>query len=367
MKYLYTFALIGMAAWAHAQPIPFEFSGGRIVVNASMANADALAFLLDSALPAPVIDLDLAGQLQLTLDENSAVDMPGPDGLFVRAVPCELPKVFVSGAAFGPTMSVAMDLKPFTDKLGRPVDGIVNFTALAPIVTVNFQRSELYMNLEFPSNLQAIPLRKAADGSWMASVTIDDAVATDAAIDFSMSGTIAIPEEFASNRGIITGDTPLLSTGPDVGRVRLQRLRLGGAVIESPICDLTATGAHPRIGLGFLKHWPVTFDTANARMGIEVDELERIDAPLVGVGVALVRQRPGGWEVAVAEGTSAEAANVTTGDVLTAVNGEFIGGFTLDAARKALELTQGQSAECRFERAESGSVYKVTLTAEELL
>lgn len=367
MKFIVSMAVAWSCIAAFGQSIPIEVVRNRIIVSATVGDSEAGHFAIDSALPVPVIHVGAVERFGVSLDENDALDMPGPDGQFVRAIPGALPGMRVGSLSVTAVDCVAMDLTPISDRLGTPIDGLINISHLGPVVSVDIARKMITVSLRSGPQANGALMRRGADGSWMVGIVLNDAVAADAVIDLSYAGTVSVPEEFADNRGLIAGDMPILDAGGGAATTRLKRLRVGDATMDSPLCDLMATGSQLRIGMGFLSRWPVTLDMKSSQLVVGMTEESEADTPLVGFGMALVRQVPGGWEVAVAEGTPASEGGVVTGDRLTAVDGEFVGGLTYDEVAAYLAIDEGKSVECRMERAQNASVFKVRLIARRLL
>lgn len=356
-------------AAAAAESIPFDYIRGRIIVEGSLNTSGGQAFIVDSALPLPVIDRRFAREQDLSVDEVNAVEMPDPQGQFVRAAPVSFDRIAIGQRTLPAREGVTIDLAPVADRIGLSVAGMVDISQLAPVAAIDFEKHAIILNPPAADSARSVPIRRAEDGGWLVNIVIDDAVAMEAAIDFGFAGVISIPQAIATNRGILTATSRVLrGIDSEARMMRVTRIRLGDASIESPIADIVPAGSRPRIGTGFFENWRTAFNFADQVLHIESNIDEVLTAPqLLGTGLSLRQCTPNGWILDVAVASPAAKAGIMPGDRLQFVDGQEVVSLHYADTDALIQRASQAPIECVVWRPAEEESFSVELEAKLLL
>jgi hypothetical protein len=120
-------------------------------------------------------------------------------------------------------------------------------------------------------------------------------------------------------------------------QVRLQNVRVGNCTVSDPLCAVMADADDIRVGLGFLRHFDVTFWFGAGKMRIEPAGDNPVKEPAVfSMGLSPQQLHGPYWTLCVAESLPAARAGILTGAILTEVNGKDAANLTYGAVSRLL-------------------------------
>src|SRR5258708_6484518 len=109
--------------------VPFEFVHNQIVVTVKIAGKGPYSMLFDTDTDPSAIDLAIAKELGLGLDSRSYTAAGGGrDAQTVQLT--RLPSVELGTLVAKQLVAGAIDLKKFSAKLERPINGVLGYTFL---------------------------------------------------------------------------------------------------------------------------------------------------------------------------------------------------------------------------------------------
>jgi predicted aspartyl protease len=257
--------------------VPFEFVHNQIVVTVKIAGKGTYQMLLDTDTDPSAIDLAAAKELGLGLDSRSYAATGG--GSVPQTVQLtRLPSVELGTMIARDVVAEAIDLKKLSNKLERPIHGVLGYTFLKDrIIQIDYPASKLRFFAESPYagiqnqpntvNKIAMPFRYD-NGVLIDSVFINGQK-LKATLDTGSSGTFALTPEAVAILGLEdqaqdgAGDKSVDEFKSGV----LKSVRIGRLSLESAPASFWPAGAgHDKakfqvnIGNGFFKEYLVTFD-----------------------------------------------------------------------------------------------------------
>jgi predicted aspartyl protease len=262
--------------------VPFEFVYNQIVVAVKIAGKGPYHVLVDTGSDPSAIDLATAKELGLGLDSRSyAASGGGNDIQTVHLT--RLPSVELGAVVAKDVVAGAIDLKKLSDKLARPINGVLGYTFLKDrIIQIDYAASKLRFFAESPYagiqnqpntvNKIAMPFRYD-DGVLIDSVFINGQK-LKAALDTGSSGTFALTPEAVAILGLEdqaqdgAAEKSVGYNGQYESKSGLVKsVRIGRLSLESAPVSFWPTGAgHDKakfqlnIGNGFFKNYLLTFD-----------------------------------------------------------------------------------------------------------
>jgi predicted aspartyl protease len=262
--------------------VPFEFAHNQIVVTVKIAGKGPYQMLLDTDTDPSAIDLAAAKELGLGLDSRSYPATGG--GSVPQTVQLtRLPSVELGTIIAKDVVAGAIDLKKLSDKLGRPIHGVLGYTFLKErIIQIDYPASKLRFFAESPYagiqnqpntvNKIAMPFRYDS-GVLIDSVFINGQK-LKATLDTGSSGTFALTPEAVAILGLEdqaqdgAGEKSVGYNGEYESKSGvLKSVRIGRLSLESAPASFWPAGAgHDKakfqvnIGNGFFKDYLVTFD-----------------------------------------------------------------------------------------------------------
>jgi len=354
IAFVITASICAIAAGAESS-IPVDIIRGRVAINAYINGNGPFVFLLDSALPQPVIDSGAARTLVLAPLEGAGIEMPDAEGNLVAGHTVEAVQLRLGDVPLEPMRPAAINLSPLTAILGATVSGMLDVRHLGDYVTLDLPRERLVVGGE-PHRDEGIPLDFTSDGAIQVTAVVDGEHPVEATVDLAYGGWLSIPVDLAETRSLIGSEAPRLrvdAAEPDSVasvQVRLKSLRLGPAVVEDPLLDLWPTGGRVRIGTAFLKQYSVSIDWTNKTLHIDVAGGSRVVVPPIeGTGLTLKVLEGRFWTVHVAEGSPAFRSGVRTGYRLKAVNGQSMEGAEYASAMESLSVDVGETVRVTLE------------------
>src|SRR6266853_758993 len=262
--------------------VPFEFVHNQIIVTVKIAGKGPYHMLVDTDSDPSAIDLATAKELGLGLDSKSyAATGGGSDTQTVQ--PTLLPSVELGTILARDVVAGAIDLKKLSDKLERPIHGVLGYTFLKDrIIQIDYAASKLRFFAESPYagiqnqpntvNKIAMPFRY--DGGVLIDSVFINGQKLKAKLDTGSSGTFALTPEAAAILGLEdqAQDGPAEKSAGYNGEYEsksgvLKSVRLGRLALESAPASFWPAGTgHDKakfqmnIGNGFFKDYLMTFD-----------------------------------------------------------------------------------------------------------
>jgi hypothetical protein len=368
-------ALIAAPALADAgapvADLPFEFSAGKIFLHVRVNGEGPYPFALDTGSPPTVIDMTLARDLGIGVHPLGGVGgagegttpMGGADEVALSFGGISLPA--------RPMMAIELNqrLAPFN---GRAVMGLLgNDFISSRIVEIDYAAQRLRIHdpkrWTYDGDGAVIPTRTRGHTFINGVATLPGGRDLKARflLDTGAGLTMTFNTPFVNKHHLLdVCDPPFQTTvgfglGGEVRHsvCRIEGLRLGRAVIDSPIATLSqdrggalAAGEWDGlIGGEILSGFRVILDGPGRRMILE----EREDAPasiefdMSGLTLAARDGRLVAFRVL--EGSPAAAAGLKEGDAILAVDGRAVGALDRDRVKRLLRR-DGAQRTLRIER-----------------
>jgi len=261
--------------------IEFSLIENQVVVGILLCGNGPFTSLLDVAVEPSVVDLALARELGLRIDEGAPGEAAGLGAGEATFYPSELADVQIGEHLVGTIEAVAADLAPLGAKLGRPLHAILGQSFFEGRV-VQFDYEQQRLRLE-PSTVEegfSIPIEGATDRTPVVPVIVNGRE-VPLVLDTGSSLTLGIYLDAVAGLGLEAARgaaTPRTLTGARgtaeayegvvaslaLGNVRLERVPT--VFLPRPADD--PTGALGNLGNGFLRHTILTLDYRRRRLNI---------------------------------------------------------------------------------------------------
>jgi len=253
--------------------IRFRLIAGQVVVPIHVGGSGPFTSLLDVAVEPSVVDLALARELGLPIDETAPGEAAGQGAGSTTFYPSELADLRIGGHPVGSIEAVAVDLAFLGAKLGRPLHAILGQSFFDGRV-VQFDYAQQLLNLDPPNMAEgvSVPIEGAADLTPVISVNVNDREAP-VVLDTGSSLTLGIYLDAVDGLGLASARdaaTPRTVTGArgDVEAYEgvVDSLALGDVRLELvPTVFLPRAAGDPahalgNLGNGFLRHTVLTLD-----------------------------------------------------------------------------------------------------------
>jgi hypothetical protein len=359
----------GLVGAPAARYLNFEMAGG-IVFDVSVNGGAAAPFLLDTGVPATVLDTAFAaaqgllpaGGGRVADAGGSAISVGVKQGLALRI-----------GDVALPTQDAAVLKLPnrLADRGRRPrLAGLIGLNGFgSSILRIEWAARRLELltadaapdpeGVSLPMSASLIYGVTSASGpQWLgATVTaVLDGTPIDLGLDTAFSGVIRVNQPYVDAQGLliryakhIDFEVPAgLDGHTPVSLAMGRRLELGGVSVDQPLVNMSLApaadhflslrhgmeqrrivrpdrpGPPGRLGIGALRRWKPFIDIAGQRLVLEprVIPLPKETPAWRSVGLSLDKPENGFFSVvSVIGGTPAAAARIGEGDRIFAVNG----------------------------------------------
>ena len=301
----------------------------KVIVPLSVNGAGPYPFILDLGIEHPVLSREIAATLK-------------PD----TAAEVEIQELRLGDAASKPQRALVRDLAPFKATLGMKIAGVFNGREIGKTLQMDLAANTLEVRPysgdgSGATDSRSVRLRLVEHGQPLVSALIDGKHVRSFIVDTTFGGVMAMPERVLRDLGLFSralpgiGDVPSLqveaesegapdqaSAPSDKMQIRLRSIRLGGAVVQNPVCSVLSAEESPRIGLGFLKNFQAAFDFDAKFLRLEPKgAMLIVCGPIIGCGLVPARFGDGYWVVWVAKDSPAAKANIRSGAQLLEVNG----------------------------------------------
>jgi predicted aspartyl protease len=268
----------GVRAETHTR---FRLIENQVVVAIRLAGEGPFTALLDVAVEPSVIDLALARDLGLSIDETAPGEAAGHGTERAAFYPAELPAVQIGDHFVGDIEAVAADLALIGAKLGRPLHAILGQSFFAGrVVRFDYGQQRLTLNPHGVEDAFTLPIEGATDLTPVVPVTVNGRE-LPVVLDTGSSLTLGIYLDAVEDLGLATernAATPRTVTGARgqveayegvvaslaLGDVRLERVPT--VFLPRPVND--PTQALGNLGNGFLQHAILTLDYPRRRLSI---------------------------------------------------------------------------------------------------
>jgi len=261
--------------------IDFSLIENQVVVAILLGGKGPFSSLLDVAVAPSVVDLALARELGLRIDETTPGEAAGLGAGRATFYPSELPDLQIGEHLVGSIEAVAADLASLGAKLGRPLHAILGQSFFEGRV-VQFDYKHQRLKLE-PTTVEegfSVPIEGAADRTPVVSVTVNGRE-VPVVLDTGSSLTLGIYLDAVADLGLAAARdaaTPRTLTGArgraeayegmvaslELGNIRLERVPT--VFLPRPASDPTC--ALGNLGNGFLQHTILTLDYRRGRLNI---------------------------------------------------------------------------------------------------
>ena len=261
--------------------IPFRLIENQVVVAIALGGRGPFTSLLDVAVAPSVVDLALARELGLSIDETAPGEAAGQGAGRATFYPSELPDVQIGDHPVGSIEAVAADLAPLGAKLGRRLHAILGQSFFeGRVVQLDYERRRLTLDPRMAEEGVSMPIGGAEDLTPVVPMTVNGRE-VPVVIDTGSSLTLGIYLDAVDEVGLTTARnaaTPRTLTGARgeveayegvvpslaLGDVRLERVPT--IFLPRPASD--PTRALGNLGNGFLRHTILTLDYRRRRLHI---------------------------------------------------------------------------------------------------
>ena len=261
--------------------IPFRLIENQVVVAILLGGRGPFTSLLDVAVEPSVVDLALARELGLPLDETAPGEAAGQGAGSATFYPSELPDLRLGEHLVGSIEAVAADLSPFGAKLGRPLHAILGQSFFeGRIVQFDYPHRLLKLDPSPAEDGVSLPIEGAEDLTPVVPVSVNGR-SVPVVLDTGSSLTLGIYLDAVDDLGLTTAReaaTPRTLTGARgeveayegvvaslaLGDLRLERVPT--VFLPRPASD--PTRALGNLGNGFLRHTILTLDYPRRRLNI---------------------------------------------------------------------------------------------------
>jgi predicted aspartyl protease len=253
--------------------VPFDLVENQVVAEIEIGGRGPFACLLDTAVDPSVVDLTLARQLGLAVDEDGRGEAAGQGSEGASFYPSELPDVRLGELALGDVEAVAADLSRLGSKLGRPLHAILGQSFFeGRVVQLDYGKRRVRLDPQgFERGVRA-HIEGADDLTPVVTVQVNG-VSVPVVLDTGSSLTLGIYLESVEELGLVealAGATPRASLGArghiDAREGAVDSLVLGdvdvspASVVFLPRAHGDPTRALGNLGNGFLQHTVLTLD-----------------------------------------------------------------------------------------------------------
>lgn len=383
-------AAIGIAAAAEAQEtrarrgtpttavwrewdMPFELSAGKVFVEVRVNGEGPYPFVLDTGSPTAVVDLHLAEALGIALSTRGRIQGAGEGSTaaaMASGVTLDLGGITIP---LDTVIAVAINdrLSPFN---GRPIMGLIgNDFIMSRVVEIDYERSRLIIReghgWKYDGEGVSIPVRVRGHTTVQGAITVNgERIPARLMVDTGAELGMSLTAPFVEKHRLMDRAEPAIKAtvgfglGGEVRHAvcRLERVEIGAAAVEAPVCTLSADkrGALAMstwdglIGAGILSRYRVIFDGPGRRMILEPGPNAEAPLEFDMSGLALMaREGPDGplMVLRVLEGSPADEAGVRGGDEMVAFEGWRPTGRDRDRVR-ALLRQDGAERRLRLKR-----------------
>ena len=261
--------------------VRFSLIENQVVVSIRLGGRGPFTSLLDVAVAPSVVDLALARELGLPVDEAAAGEAAGHGAERSTFYPSELRDLQIGEQLVGSIEAVAADLASLGEKLGRPLHAILGQSFFeGRIVQFDYGQQLLKLDPTFVEGGLSVPIEGASDLTPVVAVAVNGREVS-VVLDTGSSLTLGIYLDAVDELGLAaTRDaaSPRTVTGAR-GKVEalegvVDSLALGDVRLERvPIVFLPRPASDPtralgNLGNGFLRHTILTLDYPRRRLNI---------------------------------------------------------------------------------------------------
>ena len=261
--------------------IHFRLIENQVVVAILLGGRGPFTSLLDVAVAPSVVDLALARELGLLIDETAPGEAAGQGAGRATFYPAELPDLQIGEHLVGSIEAVAADLASLGAKLGRPLHAILGQSFfVGRVVQFDYEHRRLKLDPTTVEEGISVPIEGAADLTPVVPVTVNGRE-VPVVLDTGSSLTLGIHLDAVDDLGLATARdaaTPRTVTGARgeveayegvvaslaLGDLRLERVPT--VFLPRPASD--PTRAQGNLGNGFLQHTILTLDYRRRRLNI---------------------------------------------------------------------------------------------------
>ena len=253
--------------------IHFKLIANQVVVEIFLGGRGPFTSLLDVAVAPSVVDLALARELGLPIDETAPGEAAGQGAGRATFYPSELPDLQIGEHRVGSIEAVAADLTSLGTRLGRPLHAILGQSFFeGRVVQFDYAHQQLKLDPTTVEEGFSVPIEGAADLTPVVPVTVNGRE-VPVVLDTGSSLTLGIYLDAVDDLGLATARdaaTPRTVVGARgeaeayegvvdslaLGDVRLERVPT--VFLPRPASD--PTRALGNLGNGFLRHTVLTLD-----------------------------------------------------------------------------------------------------------
>ena len=261
--------------------IHFSLIESQVVVAIHLGGRGPFTSLLDVAVAPSVVDLALARELGLPIDETAPGEADGQGAGRATFYPSELPDLLIGEHLVGSIEAVATDLTSLAAKLGRPLHAILGQSFFeGRIVQLDYGHQLLKLNPSVIEEGVSVPIEGATDLTPVVAVTVNGRE-VPVVLDTGSSLTLGIyldavddldlttARDAATRRTVTGARGEVEAYEGTVDSLALGDLRLDRVpTVFLPRPQNDPTRALGNLGNGFLRHTILTLDYRRRRLNI---------------------------------------------------------------------------------------------------
>ena len=184
--------------------IQFRLIENQVVVGILLGGRGPFTSLLDVAVEPSVVDLTLARELGLPIDETAPGDAAGQGAGRATFYPSELPDLQIGEHHVGSIEAVALDLSSLGAKLGRPLHAILGQSFFdGRVVQFDYGQQLLKLDPTIVEEGLSVPIEGAADLTPVVTVTVNGRE-VPVVLDTGSSLTLGIYLDAVDDLGLAT-------------------------------------------------------------------------------------------------------------------------------------------------------------------
>jgi predicted aspartyl protease len=271
-----------------AQSVPFRFVSNQILVEFTIAGRGPFVALVDTAAAPSVVDLALARELGLRVEDGSPGEAAGQGNEAAVFYPSELPSVRLGDVEVGNVEAVAPDLSRLGARLNEPLHAIFGQSFFeGRVVQLDYGSRQVRFDPHgFEGGMRA-DIEGAEDLSPVLTVQVNGTGVT-VVLDTGSSLTLGVYTDSVETLGLgdaLAAARPRESIGAR-GKIDAYEGKIDSIVVGdvhlSPVDAVfiprghdDPTGAQGNLGNGFLQHTVLTLDYPRRELYIRAATAER--------------------------------------------------------------------------------------------
>lgn len=321
--------------------VPAEFTHRSLFVSARINGRGPFRLLVDTGSSITLVTPAVASAVEARVprDEDVTVNATNAFGATTDVRRVLLRTLEIGGVQFeGVLAGITEGLSLFGQIDVKPVDGLLGFSVFADVILgIDFPGRRLVLSKEWPDALPPVRAELAMRQPTNVPLVFSrlQGREIEVLVDTGSDQGLELPPDLAAlvHWKAEPRPGPLVGALDDADREYVGRLsgelHLGPATQENPIAAIINGPAN--VGVGFLQSFCVVFDQGRDKMWLCAPSDDPVPAPTArSLGLSLLSDSDGWRVVGTIPGSPAEGAGITSGDVVTEIEGKPARAWTKD-------------------------------------